>query len=73
MALISAYMEEVRLWFGKIAKGVEGEFITKGEYIFYNDIAPAAQEGFKIGKNSNRFCKRFSCVLMILHFLIPCF
>ena len=49
MALISAYMEEVRLWFGKIAKGGEG-FITKGEYIFYNDIAPAAQEGFKLVK-----------------------
>ncbi len=46
MALISAYMEEVRLWFGKIAKGGEG-FITKGEYVFYNDIAPAVHDGVK--------------------------
>ena len=56
MALISAYMEEVRLWFGKIAKGGEG-FITKGEYIFYNDIAPAAQEGFKLVKISTASVK----------------
>ena len=39
MALISAYMEEIRLWFGKIAKGGEG-FVRMGEYVFYNDIAP---------------------------------
>ncbi len=56
MALISAYMEEVRLWFGKIAKGGEG-FVTKGEYIFYNDIAPAAQEGFKLVKISTASVK----------------
>jgi K(+)-stimulated pyrophosphate-energized sodium pump len=56
MALISAYMEEVRLWFGKIAKGGEG-FVTKGEYIFYNDIAPAAQEGFKMVKISTASVK----------------
>ncbi|MCY1719725.1 sodium-translocating pyrophosphatase [Prolixibacteraceae bacterium Z1-6] len=56
MALISAYMEEVRLWFGKIAKGGEG-FITKGEYIFYNDVAPAAQEGFKLVKISTASVK----------------
>ena len=46
MALISAYMEEVRLWFGKIAKAGEG-FIEKGDYIFYNDIAPAVHDGLK--------------------------
>ena len=28
MALISAYMEEIRLWFGKIAKAGEG-FVTR--------------------------------------------
>ncbi len=46
MALISAYMEEVRLWFGKIAKAGEG-FIEKGDYIFYNDVAPAVHDGLK--------------------------
>jgi K(+)-stimulated pyrophosphate-energized sodium pump len=46
MALISAYMEEVRLWFSKIAKAGEG-FIEKGDYIFYNDIAPAVHDGLK--------------------------
>jgi K(+)-stimulated pyrophosphate-energized sodium pump len=44
MALISAYMEEIRLWFGKIAKDGEG-FVKMGEYVFYNDVAPAVKEG----------------------------
>ncbi len=56
MALISAYMEEVRLWFGKIAKGGEG-FITKGEYIFYNDVAPAVHDGMKAVKISTASVK----------------
>ena len=56
MALISAYMEEVRLWFGRIAKGGDG-FITKGEYIFYNDIAPAVHDGFKVIKISTASVK----------------
>ena len=59
MALISAYMEEVRLWFGKIAKGGEG-FVIKGQYIFYNDIAPAITEGFKAVKISTASVKDFS-------------
>jgi K(+)-stimulated pyrophosphate-energized sodium pump len=47
MALISAYMEEVRLWFGKIAVGREG-FIEKGEYLFYQGIEePIVQKGIK--------------------------
>lgn len=46
MALIAAYMEEVRLWFGKVAKAGEG-FVTKGEYVFYNDVAPVVGEGIK--------------------------
>ena len=56
MALISAYMEEVRLWFGKIAKGGEG-FITKGEYLFYNDVAPAMHDGLKAVKISTASVK----------------
>jgi len=56
MALISAYMEEVRLWFGKIAKAGEG-FITKGDYIFYNDVVPAAQDGLQVIKISTASVK----------------
>jgi K(+)-stimulated pyrophosphate-energized sodium pump len=59
MALISAYMEDVRLWFGKIAKAGEG-FITKGEYVFYNDVAPVVEEGIKAVKISTASVKDFS-------------
>jgi len=55
MALISAYMEEVRLWFGKIA-GPEG-FISKGEYVFYQDIMPQVEEGIKAVKISTASVK----------------
>ncbi|MEN8229519.1 MAG: sodium-translocating pyrophosphatase, partial [Bacteroidota bacterium] len=45
MALLAAYMEEVRLWLGKIAdKSVEG-FKQVGETLFYTDNAPAAADG----------------------------
>lgn len=59
MALIAAYMEEVRLWFGKIAKAGEG-FVTKGEYVFYNDIAPAVGEGIKAVKISTASVKELA-------------
>ncbi|MGD9929515.1 MAG: sodium-translocating pyrophosphatase [Mangrovibacterium sp.] len=45
MALISAYMEEIRLWFGKIA-GPDG-FVTKGDFVFYTNIKPAVAEGIE--------------------------
>jgi K(+)-stimulated pyrophosphate-energized sodium pump len=67
MALISAYMEEVRLWFGKIAKGGEG-FVTKGQYVFYNDVAPAVEEGFKAVKISAASVKDFSAAYDITLF-----
>ena len=59
MALIAAYMEEVRLWFGKIAKAGEG-FVTKGEYVFYNDVAPLVGEGFKAVKISTASVKELA-------------
>ena len=59
MALIAAYMEEVRLWFDKIAKAGEG-FVTKGQFVFYNDVAPAVGEGFKAIKISTASVKDFS-------------
>ena len=67
MALISAYMEEVRLWFDRIAKGGEG-FFTKGQYVFYNDVAPAVEEGMKAVKISAASVKDFSAAYDITLF-----
>jgi len=67
MALISAYMEEVRLWFGKIAKAGEG-FVTKGEYVFYQDVMPAVEEGVKVVKISAASVKDFSAAYDITLF-----
>jgi K(+)-stimulated pyrophosphate-energized sodium pump len=59
MALISAYMEEVRLWFDKIARAGEG-FVTKGGYVFYRDIAPVVEDGVEVIKISTTSVKQFS-------------
>ncbi len=48
MALLAAYMEEVRLWLGKIADKA-GEGIKQvGDTIFYTDTAPAAVDGMNV-------------------------
>ena len=45
LALLAAYMEEVRLWLGRVAdKTVEG-FKQVGDTLFYTDNAPAAVDG----------------------------
>ena len=67
MALISAYMEEVRLWFGKIAAAGEG-FVSKGQYIFYKDVAPAVQDGMQAIKISAASVKDFSAAYDITLF-----
>ncbi|HPF52896.1 MAG TPA: sodium-translocating pyrophosphatase [Draconibacterium sp.] len=67
MALISAYMEEVRLWFGKIAAAGEG-FVSKGQYVFYNDVAPAVQDGVQAIKISAASVKDFSAAYDITLF-----
>ena len=59
MALISAYMEEVRLWFDKIAKAGEG-FVTKGQFVFYHDVAPAVTDGMHAVKISAASVKDFT-------------
>jgi K(+)-stimulated pyrophosphate-energized sodium pump len=51
MALLAAYMEEVRLWLGRLAKEHDG-FTQIGHTIFYNDVAPAVAEGQKAVKLS---------------------
>jgi len=66
MALISAYMEEIRLWFGKIA-GPEG-FVTKGDYIFYSTVKPAVEEGMKAIQISAASVKDFSAAYDITLF-----
>ena len=67
MALISAYMEEVRLWFERIAKAGEG-FITKGHYVFYNDVVPAIHDGFTAVKISAASVRDFSAAYDITLF-----
>ncbi len=67
MALISAYMEEVRLWFGKIAKAGEG-FVTKGDYVFYNDVVPAVKDGMHAIQISAASVKDFSAAYDITLF-----
>ena len=67
MALISAYMEEVRLWFDKIAKAGEG-FVTKGQFIFYHDVAPAVTDGMQAVKISAASVKDFSAAYDITLF-----
>ncbi|MCW0482775.1 sodium-translocating pyrophosphatase [Gaoshiqia sediminis] len=66
MALISAYMEEIRLWFGKIA-GPEG-FVTKGEFVFYTSIKPAVAEGIEAIQISAASVKDFSAAYDITLF-----
>jgi len=66
MALISAYMEEIRLWFGRIA-GPEG-FVSKGDYIFYTSVKPAVEEGMKAVQISAASVRDFSAAYDITLF-----
>ncbi|MBT3271789.1 MAG: sodium-translocating pyrophosphatase, partial [Spirochaetales bacterium] len=46
MALLAAYMEEIKLWIGKIAGGAENGFKQVGNILFYSGgQAPIAREG----------------------------
>ncbi|PIF02299.1 MAG: sodium-translocating pyrophosphatase [Draconibacterium sp.] len=67
MALISAYMEEVRLWFNKIATAGDG-FVAKGQYVFYTDVAPAVQDGIQAVKISAASVKDFTAAYDITLF-----
>jgi len=46
MALLAAYMEEVRLWLGKLSKAGEG-FMEVGNTLFYTEVIPVVEEGQK--------------------------
>jgi len=59
MALLAAYMEEVRLWLGKVAdKSIEG-FKQVGDTIFYTDQAPVVAEGVETVKLSSAHISDF--------------
>ncbi len=46
MALLAAYMEEVRLWLGKLAdKSGDGFFMVGDTFFYRGDIAPAVEAG----------------------------
>ncbi|MFP4059724.1 MAG: sodium-translocating pyrophosphatase [Bacteroidales bacterium] len=59
MALLSAYMEEVRLWLGKISDAGMG-YIIKGKVVFYTDVAPAIEEGMRAVQTSTARIEDFS-------------
>jgi len=48
MALMAAYMEEVRLWLGKLADKTIDGIRQVGDTIFYTDHAPAAADGLNV-------------------------
>jgi K(+)-stimulated pyrophosphate-energized sodium pump len=45
LALMAAYMEEVKLWLGRIADDSPEGFKQIGDTLFYSKIVPAVQEG----------------------------
>lgn len=45
MALLAAYLEEVRLWLGKLADTTSEGFKQVGDILFYKDTEPAVQAG----------------------------
>ncbi len=59
MALLAAYMEEVRLWLGKLANASIEGFKQVGETLFYTDIAPAVEKGQQAIKLSEATIRDF--------------
>jgi K(+)-stimulated pyrophosphate-energized sodium pump len=45
MALMAAYMEEVKLWLGKLADKAPEGYRQIGDYLFYNRTIPAVHDG----------------------------
>lgn len=59
MALLAAYIEEVRLWLSKLADAGAG-FIEKGSIVFYRSTMPEVQEGMRAVKLSDAGMLDFS-------------
>ncbi len=54
MALLAAYMEEVRLWLGKIANATMEGFKQVGDTLFYTETVPqGVEEGMKVVEVAN--------------------
>ena len=45
LALMAAYMEEVRLWLGRMADQAPEKFKQIGDTLFYNSTVPSVQDG----------------------------
>ncbi|TKG95969.1 sodium-translocating pyrophosphatase [Puteibacter caeruleilacunae] len=58
MALLSAYLEEIRMWIGKLADS-NGVF-EQGSVVFYKDVMPNVQEGMHAVKLSAATVKDFT-------------
>jgi K(+)-stimulated pyrophosphate-energized sodium pump len=67
MALIAAYMEEIRLWLDKIAEKGQG-FVEVGSFVFYKDIAPVVQDGMRAVQISTASVEDFTIAYNITLF-----
>jgi K(+)-stimulated pyrophosphate-energized sodium pump len=59
MALLAAYIEEVRLWLGKLANASVEGFRQVGDTLFYTDHAPAVEQGQKAVELASATIKDF--------------
>ena len=60
MALLAAYMEEVRLWLSRLAKDTADGVQQIGDILFYNDKMPVVEEGQRAIELSSASIKDFS-------------
>jgi K(+)-stimulated pyrophosphate-energized sodium pump len=60
MALLAAYMEEVRMWLGKLARGTAEGVQVIGDYVFYYSDKPMVAEGQKAVELSSATIRDFS-------------
>ena len=68
MALLAAYMEEIRLWIGKLANANNGVFDRLAEktgYVFYTNIQPVVNESVKAIKISTATIQDFAAAYNI--------
>ena len=59
MALLAAYIEEVRLWLGKLANASVEGFRQVGDTLFYTDVVPAVEQGQKAVELASATIKDF--------------
>ena len=59
LALMAAYIEEIKLWLGRVADASPEGFKQIGNTLFYNNVAPAVQHGQVAVKLSESNIKDF--------------